>query len=100
MEYYKKVYEAFEDNLNLLDEYPYKFGFETVIREEKEPHCNCCGVYTLHGMKITSTVKAGCGLDKPTLLDADGNCKFCEHHVLWKKPCWDKRTKRGRRSTQ
>lgn len=64
---------------------------------EVVPHCNCPGVHIHHGLVTTQTVKSGGGLDKPTIINKEGVCKFCEHFVLWKVETWDKRSTRGNR---
>lgn len=95
MEYYKEMHASFEENLAVIDNYSYRYGFNEVKRDILAPHCNCPGVHVHHDLKVTSAVKNGSGLDKPTMLN-NGVCKFCEHHVLWKKENFA--TKRGNRS--
>jgi hypothetical protein len=95
MEYYKQLHESFEDNVNLLDDYSYKYGWNSVERDVLEPHCNCTGAYEMHGLKISQVVKGDSGHLKTTKAK-DGICEFCGHYVKYQTEVVNNRGKHFR----
>jgi hypothetical protein len=96
MEYYKQIHESLEENMALLDNYPYKYDFNDLKRDVLEPHCNCEGVYLHHGLKVNSGIRNGEGQPRPTTA-TNNLCSHCGHYVVWQEDNWDRNSKRGRK---
>lgn len=49
-----------------------------------EPHCNCQECHEYSGKTVTTVVKYGFGICRPTKLAKDKEtCLFCGYYVLW-----------------
>jgi len=82
MEYYKEIHSSFEDNLEILHIYN---GFlpDEKSFSRKESYCNCAGSYLLNGLKVSNSVKNGCGMPRKTRSEDNETCVFCDHYLLW-----------------